>query len=153
MKTRFLFPHRYRLVGWLIFIPAFIHGLPYVSFVSDDNVSMWTKVAQYVKASADSLPYYHYQYTDEIVLAGIIVGLMLIAFSQESVEDEMISQLRLEALQWSVYANYLVLLIAIATVYDVGFLNVMVYNLFTMLLVFIARFRYLIYRNDHQLTT
>lgn len=60
----------------------------------------------------------------------------------------MIGQLRLEALQWSVYANYIVLLIAIATVFDVNFLNVMIYNMFTMLLVFIARFRWLIYRTN-----
>ena len=74
--------------------------------------------------------------------------LILIAFSKEKTEDEMIGQLRLESLQWSVYANYLVLALAIMLVYDSAFFNVLVYNMFTMLVVFIARFRWLIYRNN-----
>jgi hypothetical protein len=57
----------------------------------------------------------------------------------------MIGQLRLEALQWSVYANYLVLAIAILTVYDMAFFTVLIYNMFTVLLVFIVRFRWLIF--------
>lgn len=89
--------------------------------------------------------------TDEIAAIGVIVGLLLVAFSREKVEDEMIGQLRLEALQWSVYANYIVLAIAILTLYDTAFFNVMVYNMFTVLLVFISRFRWLLYRNSQTL--
>ncbi len=82
---------------------------------------------------------------------GVIAGLLLIAFSREKIEDEIIGQLRLEALQWSVYVNYLVLAIAIVMLYNEAFFDVMVYNMFTVLVVFIARFRWLIYRNNHQL--
>ena len=89
--------------------------------------------------------------TDEIAAIGVIVGLLLVAFSREKVEDEMIGQLRLEALQWSVYANYIVLAIAILTLYDTAFFTVMVYNMFTVLLVFISRFRWLLYRNSQTL--
>ncbi|GAB3699375.1 hypothetical protein GCM10027592_25390 [Spirosoma flavus] len=83
--------------------------------------------------------------TDELAGIGIIMGLMLIAFSREKVEDEMISQLRLEALQWSVYVNYFILAIAMLTIYDSAFFDVMIYNMFTVLLVFIVRFRWLIF--------
>lgn len=89
--------------------------------------------------------------TDETAAIGVIISLLLIAFSREKVEDEMIGQLRLEALQWSVYANYIVLLIAILMVYDTAFFSVMIYNMFTVLLVFITRFRWLLYRNSHTL--
>lgn len=104
-----------------------------------------------IKDALTRLPVYQYAYTDEIVAIGIILGLLLIAFSREKVEDEMISQLRLEALQWSVYANYLILTVAILAVYDLAFIDVMVYNMFTVLLVFVGRFRWLIYRNNHRL--
>ncbi len=89
--------------------------------------------------------------TDEIAAIGVIFSLLLIAFSREKVEDEMIGQLRLEALQWSVYANYIVLAIAILTLYDNAFFSVMIYNMFTVLLVFITRFRWLLYRSNHTL--
>lgn len=90
--------------------------------------------------------------TDELAALGVIIGLVLIAFSKEKTEDEMSSLLRLEALQWSVYANYLVLAIAILLVYDMAFFNVMVYNMFTLLIVFIARYRWLIWQNEKTLS-
>ncbi len=144
MKTNWLFPHRYRLIGWLIFVPSVVLGL----------ATLYAGLAiPYLTISVqDSLNALENNYTDELAGVGIIIGLLLIAFSREKIEDEMIGQLRLEALQWSVYANYLVLGIAILTVYDGAFFTVMIYNMFTILLVFIGRFRWLIYRNNHQLT-
>jgi hypothetical protein len=91
--------------------------------------------------------------TNELAGLGAIVGLLLIAFSKERVEDEMISRLRLDALQWSIYANYLILAVAILTIYDGAFLTVMIYNMFTVLLVFIGRFRWLLHRHTNTLLT
>ena len=86
--------------------------------------------------------------TDELAALGAIIGLLLIAFSKEKVEDEMISQLRLESLQWAVYVNYLVLGVLILLVHGGLFFSVMIYNLFTVLIVFIIRFRLAIRRNE-----
>ncbi len=154
MKTKWLFPHRYRLIGWIIFVPSAILGLAslYANFnirwlvVELLNESRTIELGNSITHLVDIQ-----NLTDEIAAVGIIAGLLLIAFSKEKTEDEMISQLRLEALQWSVYANYLILAIAILTVYDTAFFNVMIYNMFTVLLVFIIRFRWLLYRNSHQL--
>lgn len=154
MKTKWLFPHRFRLIGWLIFVPSAVLGL--AALYADFNLS-WL-VAEMLNESmtiesGNSVTHLvnTQNLTDEIAAIGVIVGLLLIAFSREKVEDEMINQLRLEALQWSVYANYIVLGIAILTIYDTAFFNVMVYNMFTVLLVFIARFRWLLYRNTNNL--
>lgn len=154
MKTKWLFPHRFRLIGWLIFVPSTILGL--VAMYVDFNFG-WL-VAEVLNESitiesGNSITHLTdiQNLTDEVAAIGVIIGLLLIAFSREKVEDEMINQLRLEALQWSVYANYIVLGIAIMTVYDTAFFNVMIYNMFTVLLVFIARFRWLLYRNTTNL--
>ena len=85
-------------------------------------------------------------YVDEVAAVGVIIGLLFVAFSREQLEDEMINQLRLEALQWSVFVNYTILLITVLLVYDTEFFNVIVYNMFTILLVFIGRFRWSIYQ-------
>ena len=149
MKTKWLFPHRFRLIGWLIFIPSAIVGIANMYFEFSIR-----SFGMPVKVSTGSLSEFFQgkqDITDEIAAIGIIIGLLFIAFSREKVEDEMIGQLRLEALQWSVYANYIILIIAIITVYDMAFFNVMVYNMFTVLLVFIARFRWLIHRNTTNL--
>ncbi|MBC7569480.1 MAG: hypothetical protein H7319_07090 [Spirosoma sp.] len=143
MKTNLLFPHRYRLIGWLIFIPSALLGLATMYL---DYAVKWLSVGPMTTISLfQSSPN---NLTNELAGVGVIIGLMLIAFSREEIEDEMTNQLRLEALQWSVYLNYLILLLAILLVYDGDFFSVMVYNMFTMLLVFIARFRWLIYRTN-----
>jgi hypothetical protein len=74
--------------------------------------------------------------------------LLFVAFSKEKVEDEMISRLRLESLQWAVYVNYIVLGALIMLVHGGLFLNVMIYNMFTVLIMFIIRFRLSIRRNE-----
>ncbi len=154
MKTKWLFPHRFRLIGWLIFVPSAVLGL--AAMYADFNIG-WLVAEMLNKPmtieSGNSITHLMdtQNLTDEAAAIGVIIGLLLIAFSREKVEDEMIGQLRLEALQWSVYANYIVLGIAILTVYDMAFFNVMVYNMFTVLLVFIARFRWLLYRNTNNL--
>lgn len=150
MKTKWLFPYRFRLTGWFIFVPSAVLGLAYL-YNDFDVVSFFSGREEPKIADSLSELFSSYSATDEIAAIGVIIGLLLVAFSREKVEDEMISQLRLEAMQWSVYANYVILIIAILTVYDGAFLEVMVYNMFTVLLVFIARFRWLIRRSNNLL--
>ena len=154
MKTKWLFPNRFRLIGWLLFIPSTVLGLAalYADIKFSWLTANWLSESITI-TSSNSIAHLmdNQDLTDEIAAIGIIIGLLLIAFSREKVEDEMIGHLRLEALQWSVYANYIILAIAILTVYDTAFFNVMIYNMFTVLLVFIIRFRWLIYRNNHTL--
>ena len=40
----------------------------------------------------------------------VLVGLFLIAFSKEKIEDEQIVQFRLDSLRWAIYLNYAILL-------------------------------------------
>lgn len=156
MKTKWLFPHQFRLIGWIIFVPSAILGLA-AMYYELDIISLIKEILFDTKPPTGTLTLEGFfsagsqNMTDEIAAIGVILGLLLIAFSREKVEDEMIGQLRLEALQWSVYANYIILAIAILTLYDNAFFNVMVYNMFTVLVVFILRFRWLIYRSNHTL--
>jgi len=142
MKTGFLFPHRYRLIGWLVFVPALALGLAHLyGGVELAFLTVQLNSGHWPTALENNL-------TDEVTALGVIAGLMLIGFSKEKVEDEMVSRLRLDALQWSVYVNYLVLSLCILFVYGEGFFEVMTYNLFTVLLVFVVRYRWLMARNS-----
>ena len=89
-------------------------------------------------------------FTNELAALSIIAGLFLVAFSRERVEDEMIGRMRLEALQWSVVANYVILAVLILVSHGFGFFYILAHNMFTVLLVFIVRMRWLMYRNSHQ---
>ena len=66
--------------------------------------------------------------------------------SKEKIEDEYIAKTRLESLVWATYLNYCILLLALLFVYDMAFFWVMIFNMFTLLLFFIVRFNYLIFK-------
>ena len=76
-----------------------------------------------------------------------IIGALLVGFSKEKQEDEYIAEVRLNALLWAVLVNYCLLLAAFVFVYGLSFLTVMIYNMFTVLILFIARFHIALYRN------
>lgn len=160
MNTRLLFPHRFRLIGWLILVPMVVLGTAtmYWDFQWD-----WLDIPlpKWLSATPNKAGGINFDnlgalgssinLTNELAALGSIGGLLIVAFSKEKVEDEMIVQLRLEALQWSIYANYVVLGVGILLVYGLAFYTVTVYNMFTVLLVFIARFRWLVYKNNQLL--
>ena len=147
MKTRFLFPHSYRMYGWLMLVPFLALGIAflYLNFEFDFlDVNLPYNDFFNEKTLTGNL-------TDEIAAIGLILSLLFIGFSKERIEDELISQLRLDSLQWSVYVNYLVLALAIVFIHGMAFLDAMVYNMFTLLVFFIIRFRWAIYQESRLL--
>ena len=61
----------------------------------------------------------------------------------------MISRIRLNALLTALYVNYALLIATALCTYDLSFLYVMIYNLLTMLLIFLAVFRGKLWRLKH----
>lgn len=139
MKNRFLFPHQYRRIGWFIFIPSLVLGLACMYADFRFRFLEFDLGVQKSLFDSDSL-----NFTDEIASIGLIVSLLFIAFSKEKIEDEWISQLRLESLQFAIYLNYAVLSLQILLVHNTAFFDIMVYNMFSVLLLFILRFRIMI---------
>jgi uncharacterized membrane protein len=81
----------------------------------------------------------------------MVIGLLLVAFSKEKIEDEQISQLRLDSLQWAVYFNYLVLILTAVFMKWNDFRDILYLNLWVPLLFFIIRFRWVIFRLNRSL--
>jgi hypothetical protein len=77
--------------------------------------------------------------------------LLFIAFAREKQEDEFIGKLRLESLQWAVLFNYALLLLATWLIHGLGYIDVMMYNMLTILLFFIIRFHVVLYKNRSSL--
>lgn len=145
MKNKFLFPNHYRRLGWFIFIPSLLLGLAcmYGDFrfdFLDFNLQLGNRGGLLNSGTLN--------FTDEIACIGLIISLLFIAFSKEKIEDERIARLRLESLQFAVYLNYLVLTLQIILVHNTAFFDIMVYNMFSVLLLFIIRFKAIIYQES-----
>jgi|SRR5450432_2370496 hypothetical protein len=76
----------------------------------------------------------------------VLVGLFLIAFSKEKVEDEQIIQLRLDSLRWSIYLNYAILLFSLVFTRGSDSHHILLLNIWLPLLFFIIRFQWVLYR-------
>ena len=86
-----------------------------------------------------------YNLTNELALAGLLIGLMMISFAKEKMEDEYLSLLRLKCWQWSVLISFGVLFILNFVFYGTAFYSFLIYNMFTVPLIFIAKFNFSLY--------
>ncbi len=142
MKIKYLFPHKYRKLGWIILIPSFILGIFYLTN-NNSSGSPDLKITPLYNTFNDLMKN---DFFDEIIGVLLIISLLFVAFSKEKNEDEFISKIRLESLVWATYFNYFILLLAIIFVYDFPFLYVIIINMFTILIFFIIRFNWKIWK-------
>ena len=122
MKT-LLFPHSFQRIGWVVFAISAAIGA-YILFT--DNTDSYL--------------------LNNIAIIGTCIGAILATCSRENVEDEMTGQIRLNSLLIALYINYAILIVCSLVIYDLDFLSVMLYNMFTILLIFMVVFRRKIWR-------
>jgi uncharacterized membrane protein YczE len=150
METKLLLPSRFKKIGWFLFVPALLAGI-YLTITNAEP--HWLNARIVCLASGDFFNGASFfskvdtNLANTIVGVLLIVGALLVGFSKEKNEDEFIAKIRLSSLLWAVMVNYLLLLFAFLFIYETAFLNVMIYNMFTVLLIFIGRFNYILYKN------
>lgn len=151
MTTNLLLPSKYKTIGWIILIPAAILGI-IISITGYEANWLDTKVFAFLNEPVFGKKQFfsiiHTDIANTIIGILFILGGLLVSFSKEKNEDEFIAKLRLSSLLWAVAVNYLLLLLAFAFVYGTAFLNVMIYNMFTVLIIFIIRFNYILYKTS-----
>lgn len=151
MTTKLLLPSRYKTIGWIILIPATILGI-IISFTGYEanwlNANVFAIFNDAVFGKKQFFSFIQTDITNTLIGILFILGGLLVSFSKEKNEDEYIAKLRLSSLLWAVAVSYLLLLLAFAFVYGTAFLNVMIYNMFTVLIIFIIRFNYILYKNS-----
>ena len=158
MNTHLLLPNGFKRIGWIVLIPATAIGI-FLAANGYSYSSDWltTKIfALFYDAGVFSksgcFGWIEVDLTNTLVGSLWLIGAMMVAFSKEKKEDEFIANLRLSSLLWSVWVNYILLFIAFIFIYGTPFLNVMVYNMFTILIIFIIRFNFILYKNSKMAT-
>jgi hypothetical protein len=141
MKTKLLLPNQYKTIGFIIFLIFLTIGI--MVHFWEFELQFLTVVFEEKKVTEiDS----KLNFTDEFALTGIIVSLLFIAFAREKNEDEFITRTRLESWQWAVLLNYVLLLLATWAIHGFAFIDVMMYNMLTIPIIFIIRFHYVLYK-------
>lgn len=155
MSHTLLLPNKYKLIGWCLLIPAAIFGLV-LHFTNFEAFPIKAKTFAILNTEilgeSQYLSFIETNITTTIVGVLFIVGAMFVGFSKEKSEDEFIAKIRLSSLLWAVWLNYFLLLLSFLFVYGTDFLTVMMYNMFTVLIIFIVRFNYILYKSSKSMS-
>jgi hypothetical protein len=157
MKTNYLFPNSFRMIGWVLLIPAIVLGYMVLfenlefSFLNVKTLSLLPDSLFGATSNTNSLwSIVDDNFTQEFVGILFIVSAIFVAFSKEKNEDEYIYKIRLESLVWATYLSFAIQILCILFFYDFTFLKSMMINTVTILIVFIVRYNFIIYRSKFQ---
>lgn len=154
MKTNLLLPNRLKKVGWLLVIPSTILGIPVLFFDLELDFLRGKAFTVYCEGFTHAPTVFgviDVNYTGTAFGLLFLIGAILVAFSKEKHEDEFIAKTRLESLVWATYVNYAILALCFVLFYSTEFLMVMILNMFTILIFFILRFYFIIYKSSKAL--
>lgn len=148
MNKNYLFPHRFRIIGWvlaIVAVAAFIvtqiwfpnlsfkmPSLYFDTFFDDDNESGFFRMAR--------------TNTLSIAMPLLTIGLLFIGFSKEKVEDEFVQYLRAQSLIWSTYVTSALFIIATILIYGIAYIIVPYLVFYAFLILFIIKFRIELHR-------
>ena len=144
MNKNYLFPHRFRIVGWVLAIVAVvgylwlpeIHfkmpSLYFDTFFDDENESGFFRMA-----TANSL---------SIAMILLTIGLLFIGFSKERVEDEFVQYLRAQSLIWATYVTATLFIATTLLIYGIAYIYVPFLVFYVFLILFIIKFRIELHR-------
>jgi hypothetical protein len=145
-----LLPHKLKIIGWFLFLPSLITGIVLIigDFESpiDSKINFFAICYNEIFGQTKYFGIIQIELIPNLTAVLFLIGGLMIIFSKEKIEDEFINTIRLNALQWAVFTNYLCLLLAVIFVYGTPFFNIMVYNMFTVILIYIPRFYYLLWK-------
>jgi hypothetical protein len=141
MKSRFLFPAEFKSIGCLLFGVDILYAI----------ITKITHPQGFAKEPYQALSL-GMEIGNDINILTVLIGLFLIAFSKEKNEDELITQLRLDSLQWAIYVNFGIFIISVIFLHGFQFLEVVAYNVITPFVCFIVRFRWKIWQLNKETT-
>lgn len=142
MESKLLLPRSFKRPGIILFILSLALGILVWFRDFEFGFLTITPGGSVSKIFDDKI-----NLTDELALTGIIVSLLFLAFAREKIEDEFINRTRLESWQWAILINFILLLIATWVVHGFAYIDVMMYNMLTIPIIFILRFHFVLYKS------
>lgn len=116
-----LFPKEFKILGWLLFIPAVI-----TAFLIYFEVICLSGVAETV--------------VNDAVIIGVALGAVFIVCSKEAQEDEMTRSLRLASLLNALYVYVILLIFSTLLINGLAYFRFMVANLVLFPIVYVVIF-------------
>ncbi len=146
-KAKLFLPNYFKIVGIALLIPGIIAVVLrfYYSIKPEFlNVKVFAVYSIYIdtkyfKVISNNI-------SEEIVALLILTGLFFIALSQEIIENEDLVFIRLHSFILSVYLNFIFILFSLFFVFGIAFIQVLMLNMVSFLVIYIIIFNIYLYR-------
>ncbi|AFH49449.1 Hypothetical protein IALB_1742 [Ignavibacterium album JCM 16511] len=152
MNLKIFLPHKFKFVGLILFLLGIVSA--YLRFSLGIKPTFLTIPVFSVYSSfleTKTFQFITNNISEEIVTLLLLIGLLLLNFSKEKTEIELTDKLRLKALISSIFVNTLLMIFCTLFIFGFAFVNVLMINLFSQLLLYQIIFRFLIFRNRNKL--
>ena len=139
MNKNYLFPHRFRVIGWVLSVAAVVAYF----CIRDDFKMPALSLDILLYGDGDEGSPFRMATTDIISVAMplLTIGLLFIGFSKEKVEDEFVHYLRAQSLIWATYVTSILFIVATLLIYGISYIYVPYSVFFVFLILFIIKFR------------
>ncbi len=146
MSSKFLFSNQYRIWSSILFVTSFFAlclaltlewspeflDVPVLSLHGGNDIFN-SKEHSFILSN---------NILDEILTILAVISGLIWAFSKERIEDEFVSSIRKDALILAVFVNYGLYLLATIFIYGLAFMQVLMLNVFTILIFFLIIFNW-----------
>ncbi len=139
--NNYLFSFKLRKIFGSIFFASIIIGVYFLifsNFLNDDNLKITPPNFlnfQFNESNPSELWFLRGKF-DEMLSIIIILSGIVFSFSKTKIENDFVKNTRIKSLFLTVYVNYLILLLAIIFVNGSSFISILIYNMFSFLLIF-----------------
>lgn len=138
--SNILLPHYFQKIGWFLFFPSAILGFLALSIEFEFQ---WLEISGvrengFLVSSAEN-------FTNELAIISLFISLFFIAFSKEQTEDEYIQKIRLDSILFGCYGYFVLNVIGTILFYGFDYLSFMLINMFSLPILFIGRFKWVLY--------
>lgn len=154
MIIRFLLPHKIKLVGIVLLLFGLIAA--YIRFglgVKPDYLTLpvFAFYSSYLETKTFQI--ITNNISEEIVSLLLLFGLLFLNFSKEKIENEKVNSIRLFSFTFSVFLNSIFLILCVLFLYGFAFVNVLMFNMFSQLLIYQISLRILFIKNKKKLSS
>lgn len=149
-------PNNIRIYGWVILLFGLILGVIRFYFgVKPEflNIKVFAVYSKYFETNYFKVIENHV--SEELTALLILVGLFVISFTKEKIENESVSVIRYKSFILTFYINTQIIVLSFLFVYGFGFINILVINVFSTFIIYIILSRYFLskIRNLENTTT
>jgi hypothetical protein len=136
-------PNKLRIFGWVILLFGIILGVSRFYFgVKPEflNIKVFAVYSKYFETNYFKVIENHV--SEELTALLMLVGLFIISFTKEKIENDSVSAIRYKSLIFTFYINTVLIALSFLFVYGFGFINILVINVFSPFIIYIILSRY-----------